>query len=111
MRLASFGGIRFLPHKLGPTQMTTIAELEITDTVKFKALCDTADDVNLYRLALEQGITADELEELLEQLERRYREVADAHNRVMRANWTPHLDTAILFQLCPVLSGLHVNKA
>ncbi len=61
--------------------MTTIAELEITDTAKFKALCDLADGVNLYRLALEQGITADELEEHLEQLERRYRDAVDTHDR------------------------------
>ena len=66
--------------------MTTIAELEITETAKFKALCDLADGVCLYRLAVEQGITADELEEHLEQLERRYRDAADAHDRVMCGN-------------------------
>ncbi len=64
--------------------MSTFTQLNTTSTAKWKALCELADAVSLYRLAVDQGVdTGPHLDNYLEKLERRYRAAADVHDRVM----------------------------
>lgn len=62
--------------------MSTFTQLAATGTAKWKALCELADAVSLYRLAVDQGLdTGVHLDNYLEKLERRYRAAAAAHDR------------------------------
>jgi hypothetical protein len=62
--------------------MSTFTKLTATGTAKWKALCELADAVSLYRLAIDQGVdTGAHLDNHLENLERQYRAAAAAHDR------------------------------
>ncbi len=62
--------------------MSVFTRLNSTSTAKWKALCELADAVNLYRLVIDQEIDASaHLDDHLEKLEHRYRTAADAHDR------------------------------
>ncbi len=62
--------------------MSTFTQLTAAGTAKWKALCELADAVSLYRLAVDQGVdTGVHLDNHLEKLERHYRATAAAHDR------------------------------
>lgn len=62
--------------------MSTFTQLTATGTEKWQALCELADAVSLYRLAVDQGVdTGVHLDGHLEKLERRYRAAVAAHER------------------------------
>ncbi len=62
--------------------MSTFSQFAATGTAKWRALCELADAVSLYRLAIDQGVdTGVHLDRHLEKLEQRYRAAAAAHDR------------------------------